>query len=251
MDLNLTNVRLKNKYPRKLEKADMENYWKNHYDENARKFSDSPLRQVDRTVQGAELSETQMSLTIEAVKSALKLCEGDRVADLCCGNGIITNAIAKDVHSVLAVDFSEGLIAHATNCAARLNIHYVVADVTELEPSFFNSINKIYIRDSVSCMSSAALSKLLHNLVKTVSVDAIYIAGIPDADKLGTYYDNDEKMRYYRDGEKSGKPHIGAWWSRQQMKFLINNSGWSADFIPQDIALASAFYRYDCLIKRP
>jgi 2-polyprenyl-3-methyl-5-hydroxy-6-metoxy-1,4-benzoquinol methylase len=95
----------------------MSNYWKDYYNAKAEKFPQSPLRQVDRTLDGREMSQAQLDLTIEAVIQALELCHTDRVVDLCCGNGLITRAIAQQVASVVAVDFSEKLIEYLS--AAR------------------------------------------------------------------------------------------------------------------------------------
>lgn len=228
----------------------MNSYWKNHYDTIADKFADSPLKQVDRTINGAEEGSIQIELTIEAVKQALHLDEMDRIVDLGCGNGLITQGVASNVASVIGVDFSEKLIKHARHQGAADNVQYVVGDVAALAPSFFASANKVYMIGAVQHLDSGDLSVLLRNLADAPSVEAIFIAGVPDADRLGVYYDNEKKMTYHLEREAAGRPHIGTWWSQQQMQTLVEEVGLRARFLALHAGLTSAYYRYDCLIER-
>lgn len=227
----------------------MSNYWKEHYDTNAEKFADSLLKQVDRTINGREMDQSQLELTIEAVVRVLDLKPGDSIIDLCCGNGLITTAIARYVKQVVAVDFSEKLVAHARQLHQSPNIEFVVSDVLELPAGFFATHNKIYMRDSISCLDSAGLGRLLRTISSTSGFEMFYIAGVPDKSKLTTYYDTEEKMAFYRQRVATGMPHIGTWWTMDEMLALVEEAGLKVSFFPQDSALASAYYRYDCLVE--
>lgn len=229
----------------------MSSYWKKHYNSNAVKFGNSPLKQVDRTINGAEEGDDQLQLTIETVKQVLCLKKNDRVIDLCCGNGLITEAIASNVGSVIGVDFSEKLIEHARCRSTGDNVQYIVNDVSALTPAFFDNFNKAYMLGSVQHLNSGELSRLLRIMADAPSVKAVFISSVPDADRLSIYYDDERKMDYHLTREAAGKPHIGTWWSQQQMKTLVDGSGLRARFLTQHTALASAYYRYDCLIDRP
>lgn len=231
--------------------AAMNHYWKDHYDANAERFASSPLKQVDRTINGAEEAQDQIDLTVEAMSSALRLHPNDGVADLCCGNGLITGFIAPRVAHVVGVDFSEKLIAYAKRFNAASNVRYVIGDVSSLDPSLFSSVNKVFMEASVQHLKTDALARLLHALGSAPTVEAIFIGGVPDAERLDAYYDDDRKMAYYRQREAEGRPHIGTWWSQQQLLSVVENSGLRVRFIPQDARLSSAYYRYDCLIERP
>lgn len=228
----------------------MTDYWKDHYDGNAERFADSPLKQVDRTINGSEMNADQLQLTIDSVRDVLQLARTDRIVDLCCGNGLITHALAPDVHTAIGVDFSDKLIENAKRLNTVPNLTYRVGDVAELEPSFYAGTDKVYMRDSVSCLDSQSLFRVLTTLKAASSVGSIFIAGVPDADKLAVYYDDDRKMSYYRERQAAGKPHIGNWWSRAEMKGLVEKAGLRVRIVDQDPALASAFYRYDCFIER-
>jgi SAM-dependent methyltransferase len=227
----------------------MSNYWKDYYNAKAEKFPQSPLRQVDRTLDGREMSQAQLDLTIEAVIQALELCHTDRVVDLCCGNGLITRAIAQQVASVVAVDFSEKLIEYAMQFNQSPNIHYAVSNVSKLAGKFYQGSNKIYMRDSISCFDSEGLCCLLRSFRSTPSFKKLYIAGVPDANRLAVYYNTDEKMAFYREREAAGMPHIGTWWAEEEITALVEAQGLKISCLPQNSELASAYYRFDCLIE--
>lgn len=225
-------------------------YWKNHFNAQAERFPASPLKQVDRTINGVELDSSQMDLTIDSIRQALSLGENDRVVDLCCGNGVITREIAKSVQYITGIDFSDVLIENANKYSVGYNIKYVTANVAELQPDIFVGANKVYMRDSVQFFTSDQLLGLLHSLSRAPSVAYIYIAGVPDAELLEKYYDSESKMAFYREREKSGKPHIGNWWSHTDMQSLVEASGLNVRFISQHPALCSSYYRYDCLVQK-
>lgn len=227
----------------------MSEYWKNHYNSNAEIFRDSPLKQVDRTLHGQEIDQSQIDLTVNAIVENLSLSESDAVADICCGNGLITKIIANLTNHVIAVDFSEKLINQARLISARSNIEYLVSDVVSLNNDFFSRSAKIYMRDAISCLNSVEFLKLLNTISQAPRFSLFFVAGIPDAENLKIYYDNDEKLAFYRQKEAEGKPHIGTWWSKAEISAMVERVGLQVSFIPQNPSLCTAYYRYDCLIK--
>jgi SAM-dependent methyltransferase len=228
----------------------MNDYWRNYYNRKAEEFPTSPLKQVDRTIGGKEMDYRQLELTVEAVIQVLELQGTDNVTDLCCGNGLITKAISQQVERVLAVDFSKSLIDYARRFNSSGNIEYLVKDVLKLDREFFKGSNKLYMRDSVSCLDSEGLSSLLGSIGKNSSFEKLYIAGIPDLTKLSSYYDSDEKMAFYRQREAAGKPHIGNWWTKSEIKALVRGQDLIVSCFAQNNELASAYYRFDCLIEK-
>ncbi|SDI23377.1 Methyltransferase domain-containing protein [Variovorax sp. OV700] len=229
----------------------MTHYWKNYYEANADKFADSLMKQVDRTINGAEEEQSEIDLTVESLRQVLNLDSTDQVADLCCGNGLLTRAVACGVATMIGVDFSEKLIACANRFNAASNVRYVVGDVSKLDGSFFSSVTKVFMESSVQHLESDELSRLLRTLGSTPNIEAVFIGGVPDADRLSVYYDDDRKMAFYRQREAEGRPHIGTWWSQPQLQKVVEDSGLRVRFLPQDARLTSAYYRYDCLIERP
>jgi len=229
----------------------MNQYWKNYYDINAVKFAHSLMKQVDRTINGVEEEQSEIDLTVAGLRQVLNLNEVDQVADLCCGNGLLTSAIARCVAGIVGIDFSEKLIDCARRFNTKGNVQYVVGNVSTLDRAFFSGVNKVFMESSVQHLESDELSRLLHTLGGSPNVEAIFIGGVPDADRLGAYYDDNRKMAFYRQREAEGRPHIGTWWSQSQLQRVVEDSGLRVRFLPQDARLTSAYYRYDCLIERP
>lgn len=228
----------------------MNEYWKDHFDANALKFPDSPLKQVEATVYGREVDRTQLDLIINAISSSLALTHKDLVADLCCGNGVITKEIAALCRHVDAVDFSKNLIANARSTHAALNIEYSVSDVAMLPDEFFKRPNKAYMCYAVQHLSAAAFGELLKKIGQHGHLTSFFISGIPDIEKLSFFYDTDEKMAFYRMKEAAGEPHLGKWWSPSELKSLADDAGLDFQLVPQLPKLFTSHYRFDCLISR-
>lgn len=228
----------------------MNEYWKDYFNANAVKFPDSPLKQVAATVYGREVDRTQLDLIINAISTNLALSPTDQIADLCCGNGVITKEIATLCRHVDGVDFSENLIANARAVHAALNIEYSVSDVAMLPNAFFARPNKGYMCYAVQHLSAIAVGALLRQICKHSQLTSFFISGIPDIEKLSVFYDTDEKMAFYRMKEAAGEPHIGKWWSPSEMASLANDAGMDFQLVQQPPTLFTAHYRFDCLIRR-
>ncbi|MFZ2308967.1 MAG: class I SAM-dependent methyltransferase [Rhodoferax sp.] len=228
----------------------MNEYWKEHFNANALKFPDSPLKQVAATVYGREVDRTQLNLIVDAIVENLALVDTDHVADFCCGNGVITKEIAARVRFVDGVDFSENLVRNACAIHAAPNIKYSVSDVAALPDTFFAVPNKGYMCYAVQHLSDAAVKTLLDQIAAQEQWTSFFISGIPDIRKLSAFYDTDEKMAFYCKREASGEPHLGKWWSHTEMEMLAKDAGLDIQFVPQPPQLYSAHYRFDCLIHR-
>ena len=228
----------------------MNEYWKDHFNANALKFPDSPLKQVEATVYGREVDRTQLDLIVNAISTSLSLSPIDQAADLCCGNGVITKEIATLCRHVDGVDFSENLIANARATHASLNIDYSVSDVAMLPDEFFKRPNKAYMCYAVQHLSATAVGALLKKISQYGHLTSFFISGIPDIEKLDVFYDTKEKMAFYRMKEAAGEPHLGKWWSPSELKSLADDAGLDFQLVPQPPSLFTSHYRFDCLVSR-
>lgn len=86
----------------------------------------------DRLV-GDEGSDYQREVILPAALRLLEPQRGERVLDLCCGQGVFTRLlIERGVGEVLAVDASPRMIESATRRCADPRVRYVVQDATML-----------------------------------------------------------------------------------------------------------------------
>jgi 2-polyprenyl-3-methyl-5-hydroxy-6-metoxy-1,4-benzoquinol methylase len=225
-------------------------YWLNHFNTSAEKFKDSPLKQVGKTINGQEVSHEQVLLWADSVVKALSISENDSIADLCCGNGLITKIIAMSCKRIVGVDFSENLIRFAHEKNSADNIIYKNANAAELEEDFFSDITKVYMYESLQHLSVVNFEKLLKQIKASKKVEAFFIAGVPDIEKFYVFYDTKEKLAFEKERELAGKPHIGKWWSKTELCGVIERNGLKAAIITQGPELYCSHFRFDCLIER-
>lgn len=229
----------------------MNDYWRKHFNASVEKFPDSPLKQVGKTINGNEVSREQVELWARSITQALDVRPFDVIADLCCGNGLITRIIAERCTRVVGVDFSEGLIRRAQDANGAGNITYIVADVAELGNEFYSGITKAYLYEALQHLSVEAVEKLLRHIARSKSVESFFIAGVPDIEKFDVFYDTEEKRAYQRERELSGEPHIGKWWGKAELAGIVEKSGLTATIIVQPPDLYCSHFRFDCLVARP
>lgn len=84
---------------------------------------------------GDEGNHFHRTLVSPAVERLLALQAGERVLDICCGNGVMARRLAQLGGRVTAVDFSPALIerAHQRGQSSGEAIHYAVVDATDEE----------------------------------------------------------------------------------------------------------------------
>ncbi len=226
----------------------MTDYWKDRYNANALKFPDSPLKQVEATLYGREVEQAQLDLMVDAIVNNLALTPTDQVADLCCGNGLMTQVIAKHCRRVEGVDFSENLIANARALHGASNIEYAVSDVAALPDTFFARPNKGYMCYAIQHLSYEGVETILRQIARHKQWTTFFISGIPDKANLAAFYDTDEKMAFYQKKEALGEPHLGKWWEHAELEALVSRTGMHFQLVAQPAALYTSHYRFDCLI---
>lgn len=228
----------------------MNNYWREHFDARARLSPDSPLKQVGKTVGGIELADYQLDILVRRIQHMLRLNPGDSLADLCCGNGVITARLAPFVHHILAFDFSPLLIENALKHNRSSTLCYKIEDVTTLEARQLRGYNKILIHEALQHFSSLEFVRVLKRLRESPSGTLIYIAGIPDRARIRAFYDTQEKYAYYRRSVRAKQPHVGHWWRKWLVKWIAEGMDFKTEIIEQPPRLYSAHYRFDALLER-
>jgi trans-aconitate methyltransferase len=186
----------------------------------------------------------------ESVLSNLAVGMDDCVADLCCGNGLITRLVADRCRAIVGVDFSAKLIDYAERQQSGDNVTYVLGNVAELGDDFFSGIGKVYMYEAVQHLSVGDFATLLTQIAHSPDVERFFVAGIPDSERLEVFYDTEEKRAFHRQCEAAGRPHIGNWWSRSDLVALVRSCGLKAEPMAQPEAMYCSHFRFDCLITR-
>lgn len=225
-------------------------FWKDHFNSTALRFPDSPLKQVQATVNGEELNSLQCALMERAILESLSVTGTDRLIDLCCGNGFFTQRIAAHCAQIDGVDFSENLIATAALRNTLTNVTYQVGDVGSLRDDFFAAADKVYMCYALQHLSIDAWTRLLRQVASAPACRLFFVSGIPDKDRLTAFYDTPEKLAFHHQREEAGTPHIGKWWSGPEFAAVAADCGWQAQHIAQPSEQFSSHYRFDALLQR-
>lgn len=228
----------------------MNNYWLNYYEKSSAEFVNEPLKQVGKTVHGVVVPPEQVQLIVNNIASALDLNASDTLVDLCCGNGVLTKHLARMSGMVIGVDFSSGLLDAARSNSASANIEYSQLDVTDLPATIVERASKYSMYEALQHLSPNDFDGLLSRLGSRLGAIKLLVGGVPDLGCLRCFYMSDENYRFYQEREASGKPHLGRWWTQDEMAKAAARNGYIVKIIPQPTGLYTSHYRFDALFEK-
>ena len=225
-------------------------YWKEIFNQRAKKYKDDPLKQVGKTVSGTSVSADQLSLIADEVLSKLKLTKTSIVADLGCGNGLLTKKIAEDVCEISGFDFSAELINFARCESGPINAFFYEQDMANLDRAFLNTFTHVMLYEVIQHTTKEVVQNLLDKLHTSRKIKMILIGGVPDVEYIDTFYDTPEKKRFYEKTLINNTPHLGNWWHKDDLSSIAKNCGFSVNFLNQNPSLFTAYYRFDCILEK-
>lgn len=224
------------------------NFWDRHAHDNAH-----PQAQVGRIKGGMTLSEQILDDIVQHIVEQTKLQSNDILLDLCCGNGLLTQKLAKRCKEVYAVDISPAQIELAKQQFSSPNIQYVAADVAEggylpkhVKCSKINLYFSFQYFDSFS-MGKKAISNMLPYLDDGGS---IFIGDVPAKKYLKRYYATPKARLKYFLQQLLGTNDMGKFWSAREMQRIADHLGMKLKVTEQPAKLPYASYRQDFLLKK-
>ena len=232
-------------------------YWRTfwqEYPEHAE--SNAYLKQVGKTVSGVPITEKQLQTLIRTVKEGLQLQEEDRVLDLCCGNGIITQAIAKGCDFVLGIDFSRPLIEVAKKQHFHENIRYVQMDarrIGELADEYRSSFTKTLWYEALGFFNRNEFESVLKAILELSTPDPIiFVGSILDRARIWNFFNTFRRKWFYitRILLLRQEVGLGRWWRASEIERICWAQGLETRVQYQDSSLHTAHYRFDMTISR-
>ncbi len=225
-------------------------YW------NARAFTGNigrkeALRQVGKTVLGQPIDAEQVNLLVHHIKTTLDLGSDDQALDLGCGNGLITSLLAENVQSVLGIDYAEALIQTARHNHSSEGVRYRVAELTNLQDAGdFSHINKVWSCEVLHYIDPEKYRTLLAFLSSHLRHGyRILMSGIPDKDRIRSFYNTPERWTHYQESLARGEEQIGYWWLRSEVENIARQEGMSTVFVDLPSSYYTAHYRFDVLLE--
>jgi len=207
--------------------------------------------QIKRTVNGKAVSEDQIQMIINAIKSNLLINKNDKLLDLGCGNGALANYMFNDINSYLGVDFSAPLLKVANdNFRKEPNFIFSESDICEFVTSDLgaNKYTKVLIYGCFSYLTKENSHQLLLNLVsKYKNLERVFIGNLPDKNKAPLFFkDNPYDEKLLSDSESP----IGIWRTKDEFIELCNQTGWEIKFHCMPDNFYSHHYRYDVTLTK-
>ena len=228
----------------------MLDYWKQHYKNHFCSHPKSPLQQVGKTVNGQVVNDYQLQLIASNIKASLLLDKVDCLADLGCGNGVLTSRLSEEAKCVKGFDFTEDLLNYAMEHHSAENIVYHCLDITRVDSKRLKEVDKLFMYEVLQHLSMIDFRQLLGQLERLRKNTPFFIGGIPDKERIRRFYDTDEKYAYYQRCEKQAEPHLGRWWFETELSMVSEEFGWKLLRLNQPKDLYTSHYRFDALLVK-
>lgn len=230
---------------------DNNTYQKFDYDEYARtRAPDDFWGQVKRTVHGVPVSDEQIKMIVDTIRSALDLKPNDTLLDIACGNGALSRLLFDSCSGYLGVDLSEHLISVAkANFEALPNYQFMQQGAAEYvraegRPERFS---KVLCYGSFPYFPAADAAEVLRTLFeKFTNVQSVFIGNLPDKDRAAEFYKKPPDVEELADSCSQ----IGIWRTRSEFELLAGDAGWKVRFSTMPAEFYASYYRYDALLSR-
>ena len=223
--------------------------WHEYWNHAPQVFERDPLRQVGKTVGGQPIDRDQLPVVVDSIVEQLNIGAGDTVLDLCCGNGILTYALARHCARIRGVDFSQPLIETAQRSYSGETITYSCADVCDLDRELVpECVTKICLYEGLQHLDVERARSLLSRIaIAFRPVPPLLLGAVPDLACLEAFYDTPERMAEFRRRTAEGNEAIGTWWTRDELTLLASSFGLDCTFRETGCPY-SAHYRFDALL---
>lgn len=215
------------------------------YDE-AVASSDDRFKQVQKTRFGETVGFEVIDIVRNTILQNLSITSKDTVVDLGSGNGLIAEAISGDCKQLYGVELNQKLLEVALKTKPG-NVEYFQGDITVFENELIKQA-KCYSNEVLQFLTYPDLRTLLKHVMVDLQAKSLFIAGIPDADRLFNFYNTAENRAfYYRCVEKGDSP-MGTWWDKGFVEFIAADLGLKVELCAQSDELYTHHYRFDALI---
>lgn len=205
------------------------------------------LRQVGKTVGGRPIAASRVERIVHSIVTALDLDCGDRLLDLCCGNGLLSARLAGHCARVVAVDYSKPLIEIARRDHRRPNLVYLHTSALELDGVGAEApFDKVLMYEALQHFVPAELPVLLRVMEPhTAPVFRLMLGSVPDRGRRDRFYDTPRRRLVAWLRGLAGHDALGTWWERDELASSLAGAGLDARFSPQPPELHTAHYRFD------
>jgi hypothetical protein len=211
--------------------------------------------QVGKTINKKPIDKEIFDLINENITKDLQLSNTDILVELCCGNGLCTYEFKDQVQQIIATDFAAHLIEAANKFKLAPNISYTLGSALDFLNEFKSKWdvvpNKYLMNHSIPHFTPTDLADILKAIVNISGTEFTFlITGAPDVDRLGNFYNTEERWQKYKDNIASGNfinDGMGRWWTAAEFEEVSAELGLACKVYAQDPRESN--YRLDILIS--
>ena len=206
--------------------------------------------QVSRTLNGVPVSQKQIDMIISTISRALNFQKTDKLLDIGCGNGALSQYFFEMISEFRGVDFSKHLIKIAKKYFEQPP-KYIFTKMDALTFVQNDKNKKMYtkalIYGAFMYLSPKNAFTLLEELNKSYTqITRIFIGNLPDKEKSELFF----KDKNYTCSLDDHSTPFGVWRSKDEFKNLAESTGWEIEFSQMPKNFYSSYYRYDVILKR-
>lgn len=225
--------------------------WKAYWDKQARS-SQNPHQQVARSSPIQIIDDALLDRISDHIREQLALQPTDHLLDVCCGNGLLTQRLAKHSKEVCGVDLSDELIFAASQHAAASNIAYQQGDATRLAEVVSGPFDKINLYFSFQYLDTFQKGKqAIEGMLRLLQPGGIlFIGDVPDEAYLSVFYPRWDQRLRYRLNLMIGRSMMGKFWKENELRKICLQLGAQLSRLQQPSDLPYAHYRVDYLIRK-
>ena len=232
-----------------MNKKDPSNYWSDYWRDSLPQNNSNDQSQVLRVRNKKPIDDLKWNFTVKDVESRLNLKITDSMLDLCCGNGLFTDAFSSKVNSISAVDISHLLIDKLKKRNLS-NVDIILSDMRNVDFKIA-TFSKILWYAGIQYLDESDIVNLVFKLRKWIKPSGIIMIGdIPDKNKIWNYFNNEDRKNVYFQGLSNKQPIIGTWIDKKWINELFLSAGFNnIKIIDQHPDLIYSDFRFDLIAE--
>lgn len=204
--------------------------------------------QVKRTVHGEAVGQDQVDMIVGAISRGLAVQPDDKLLDLCCGNGAITDPIFAQCRGGLGIDFAPYLIEVAkANFEQPPDRLYVLGDVVDHVCAMTGTerYTKALCYGAFQYIEEPRAAELLSALRRFPNLQRAFIGNLPDLELASAFFPNSVPSRTQL---KLHDTAIGTWRTEREIAVLAAAQGWHTEIVRMPQGFFGAHYRFDAIL---